>query len=206
MDMLLIQLIVMGITGAIAAAIANSKGRNAFGWFFAGFFIGLIGIIIVAVLPNLNEQRHKDARIERENRRLREQLRQERIKGETFRQHTSARLDTHDQHLGLDTRSGHAQLEAGTQAHASLENLARASTATSPGSEWAEDPDQDLRQTANTEWYYDAGGQMKGPVPEMDIFQLIRTGRLDASTLVWAGHLSDWTPLGQVEPFRISVQ
>jgi type II secretory pathway pseudopilin PulG len=104
MEMLVFQLVMMIIFGAIASAIASSKGRTPIGWFFGGFFIGLIGIIIVAVLPNLKEQKYKEEAIERENRRLREQLMQEQIKTEAFRQHAAARLDAHDVHLGVDTR------------------------------------------------------------------------------------------------------
>src|SRR5436190_8935887 len=102
---LLIGLIVRAICGAIAAAIASSKGRSAVGWFFGGFFLVILGIIIVACLSNLNEKRRKEQAQERENRRLREQLVQEQIKNEAFRQHAAARLDQHDVHLGVDTRA-----------------------------------------------------------------------------------------------------
>jgi hypothetical protein len=104
-ELLVIRLIVMVVFGAIAAAIASSKGRSVVGWFFGGFFLTLIGVIIVSVLPNLKEQRSKEEAIERENRRLREQLVQEQIKTEAFRRHASARLDAHDSHIGVDTRS-----------------------------------------------------------------------------------------------------
>src|SRR5262245_41415653 len=97
-------LVILICCGTITAAIAHSKGRTAIGWFFAGFFIHIIGIIIVVALPNLKEQRFKEEAMERENRRLREQLMQEQIKSEAFRQHAAARLDAHDGHLGLDTR------------------------------------------------------------------------------------------------------
>jgi GYF domain 2 len=102
---LIIQLIIMVVFASIASAIASSKGRSTVGWFFGGFFLGIFGIIIVAVLPNLKEQRAKEEAIERENRRLREQLVQEQIKTEAFRRHASARLDVHDNHMGIDTRS-----------------------------------------------------------------------------------------------------
>ena len=105
MEGLIIQLVLMVVFGCIASAIANSKGRSTVGWFFGGFFLGLIGIIIVAVLPNLKEQKFKEEAVERENRRLREQLMQEQIKTEAFRRHAAARMDVHDTHLGIDTRS-----------------------------------------------------------------------------------------------------
>src|SRR5215475_4178859 len=95
----------MSVFGAIASAVASSKGRSTVGWFFGGFFLTWIGVVIVAVLPNLKEQKFKEEAIERENRRLREQLLQEQIKTEAFRRHASARLDAHDSHIGVDTRS-----------------------------------------------------------------------------------------------------
>ena len=118
MEILLIQLIVMSVFGAIAAAIANSKGRSAVGWFFGGFFLSWIGVVIVAVLPNLTEQRRKEQATERENRRLREQLVQEQMKTEAFRQHASARLDAHDNHMGIDTRGASAALSGPDAAQA----------------------------------------------------------------------------------------
>ena len=108
MEGLYIWLVVRAICGLIAVAIASSKGRSQVGWFFGGFFLTIIGIIIVAVLPNLTEKKRREEEIALENRRLREQLIQEQIKTEAFRRHASARLDAHDEHLGMDTRSATA--------------------------------------------------------------------------------------------------
>lgn len=101
---LLISLLIRVVLGAIGAAIAYNKNRSAVGWFFGGFFLGLIGIIIVAVLKDPTEDERFREEAERENRRLREQLQQEKIKNETFRQHTFNRLDAHDAKLGMDTK------------------------------------------------------------------------------------------------------
>jgi hypothetical protein len=109
-EALVAQLVVLIVFGCIASAIASSKGRSTVGWFFAGFFLHLIGIVIVAVLPNLKEQKFKEEAMERENRRLREQLMQEQIKTEAFRRHASARLDAHDSQLGIDTRAAASAL------------------------------------------------------------------------------------------------
>ena len=105
MDGLAIQLIIMVIFGIITAAVASSKGRTPVGWFFCGFFISWIGLIIICCMSNIKEQQAYRDRQSRENRRLRESLRQERLKGESFRQHTATRLDAHDNQLGVDTRS-----------------------------------------------------------------------------------------------------
>ena len=67
-------ILVRCVTGGIAA-IASSKGRSVGGWFAGGFLLDIIGIVIVAVLPNLKQQAQLRNRRSRENRRLREQLR-----------------------------------------------------------------------------------------------------------------------------------
>lgn len=179
---ILIIVVVRVITGAIAAAIANAKGRSSIGWFFGGFFLDIIGIIVVAVLPNLKVQREKEAYAERENRRLREQLRQERIKAESFRQHTQARLDTHDNHLGIDTRRSGYQLAGPESAHAGL----------------LEGGGVD----GNLQWYYEQAGQAIGPTTADDIRQQLAAGTLTRGTLVWNETLGDWTAAGSVPDFQ----
>ena len=39
------------IFGTICAVIASGKNRSAIGWFFIGFLLPLIGLIMVLVLP-----------------------------------------------------------------------------------------------------------------------------------------------------------
>ena len=103
--------IILLIFGIICAAIANSKGRSVIAWFFIGFFFGIFGLIILLVVGNLKDARQKEMEMKTEQRRLREQLRQERIKNDQFRKHTQVRLDTHDNALGLETRSIQALLD-----------------------------------------------------------------------------------------------
>ena len=64
---LVIQLVVWVICGGICSAIASSKGRTPVGWFFGGL-LGIIGIIIIAVLPkHCIGGRHAKIPIERYN-------------------------------------------------------------------------------------------------------------------------------------------
>lgn len=190
MEWLIIGLLVGIVTGIICAAIASNKGRNAVGWFFIGFgpgfLFGLCGfwipILIVATLPNLEEQRERDSYIDRENRRLREQLRQERMKSEAFRQHTSARLDMHDDHLGLDTRTVDTAHQLTDQQ-------------TTP---MLEQQDTEPRQ-----WYYEHNGEAVGPVSLSNLERMFQEGRLNGATLVWAEHLGDWTAAERVPDILI---
>ncbi|MCP4180114.1 MAG: hypothetical protein GY756_20310 [bacterium] len=99
-------LILSLICGIIASVVAYNKHRSAIGWFFGGFFLGIIGIVIVSVLKDpIEEQRLKDE-ADQENRRLREQLNQEKVKNEVFREHTYKRLDAHDSHLENKKKNG----------------------------------------------------------------------------------------------------
>lgn len=101
---LILQLAIGAIMGTIASVIAVKKNRSGVGWFFGGFFLGIIGIVIVALLKDPDEESKYKAYVENENRRLKEQLYQEKLKNETFRQHAMERLDKHDEQLGIDTK------------------------------------------------------------------------------------------------------
>ena len=173
------------IFAAITGVVAHNKGRNVLGWTLLGL-LGWIPLVIVACLPNLTEQAARDAHVAEENRRLREQLRQERIKSESFRQHASARLDAHDQHLGLDTRAAGPELGAGSQP-AQL-------GAGQPFPADAADPPR---------WYYGLRGQTIGPVRSSEIMALIRSLIITRDTLVWCEDLADWKPAGEVAHFAV---
>jgi type II secretory pathway pseudopilin PulG len=225
-DILLIRLVVMVICGVIAAAIASSKDRSVVGWFFGGFFLALIGIIIVAVLPNLKEQRSKEVSLERENRRLREQISQEQVKGEAFRRHASERLDTHDVHLGLDTRATNPLLAGRADSLAlEFENwqpldkpLAETlgidhsaavppAPAVPPATAKPAAPNTPQSPVARPaasgrQWFIVDNGERRGPVSEEQLVGLIQSKQVTAQTLVWTEQLRDWKMAGQIVNLR----
>lgn len=43
------------LLGGFSAYIATKKNRSPIGWFFAGMFFGIIGLIFLAILPKLPE-------------------------------------------------------------------------------------------------------------------------------------------------------
>ena len=180
-------LVVYLIFAAITGVVAHNKGRNVLGWTLLGL-LGWIPLVIVCCLPNLKEQESRDAHIAEENRRLREQLRQERIKAESFRQHAVARLDAHDDHLGLDTRSINPALGAGASAAGQL-GMGNAAPA---GALY------DLPR-----WYYGHRGQTMGPIKASDMTNLIRQFIITRDTLVWSEDLVEWQPAGQVAAFAM---
>ena len=191
-------LMMMVIIGAVTGVVAHFKGRNVLGWTALGFLCGIgvfllivpgfVPLIVVACLPNTKEQAAKDAYIAEENRRLREQLRQERIKSESFRQHASARLDAHDQHLGLDTRTTGPALGAGAQVAGQL-----GMGGDGMGGEGGDMP----------RWYYGYRGQTLGPVKASDIIHLIQQSVVTRETLVWSEDLVQWQAAGQVGAFAM---
>ncbi len=178
MEVLLIRLVIATVFGAICAAIANGKGRSVIGWFIGGFFLNLIAVIIVAVLPNLRERDAYRSSVARTNRRLREQLRQERIKGETFRKYANRRLDHHDSALALDTRADGEPRRQLAHHHAP--------------------PLPKPRRT----WSYEQDGSALGPVEQGELERLFRNGSLTRATLVWSEGMADWQPAGRVPALR----
>lgn len=46
-----ILLVVWVLCGIASAVIANAKNRSAFGWFILGLLLGVLGLLIIAVLP-----------------------------------------------------------------------------------------------------------------------------------------------------------
>jgi len=178
------------VCGCIAAAIANSKGRSTVGWFFGGFFLGLIGIVIIAVISNRKEEAARHAYLENERRRLREQLHQERIKSDAFRQYSVNRLDAHDQALGIDTRPP-TLLEGGQPPSPGLLD--------GPGGDFF---NQFQSPPEPAIWYYERGGNAVGPVPEKDIRALLAARTLTPESLVWTEGFADWQPLGKTPPFN----
>ena len=172
------------IAGAVSAAIASSKGRNPVGWFFFGFLFGLIAVIVAAVVGNLKEQERHRAHSMAERRRLREQLRQEKMKGEAFRRHAAGRLDSHDEALGLDTRGGPAL--AGGAARQPLQ----------PGTAQPPPVSQGDRQ-----WHYHRGDESVGPVSQSTLHRLLTSGELDPSVLVWTEGQDEWLPASRFRVF-----
>ncbi len=207
-----LKMLIAVICGGIAAMIASHKGRNAAGWFFGGFFLQLIGIIIVAVLPNLNDKKAERERLERENRLLRERLHQEQVKSEAFRQHATKRLDLHDESLGIDTREAAPPLPTPEDELLALPGVATAEagqngeTAGASSGEVKRGLMAQVLQPGRS-WHYEANGGTIGPIPEEELIHKFQAGELDASTLVWSYDLDDWKAADQVpalKPFVMS--
>ena len=172
---LLIQLILMLIFGGITASVAYSKGRNAVGWFFVGFLAGCIGLIVALCMSDLKEEAAKWERNREEQRRLREQLRQERLKSAGFQQHVHQRLDVHDKALNMDTR----QLE-GAPPPAMLSEGTPPSTDELPA------------------WYYVLDNERIGPVTLGNLRNLLAEGRITKNTLIWNGSFDNWKAISQL--------
>jgi hypothetical protein len=193
-------LIFLLILGAITAAIAATKGRSIVGWFFVGFLLGLIGLIIVLCMSNLEEERARQARMDTEQRRLRERLRQEQLKNEAFRQHAARRLDVHDRQLGVDTRPpGPSALAGGGNHGTALPSPQR--TAVMPPDEDAF-AQEDGESTNASHWYYEINGQTYGPEARRRIVELLQAGEISRHTLLCAEGDQTWQPLHLFPAFR----
>ena len=185
----IIQIIVRLIFAGACAAIANSKGRNAVGWFFLGLLFTCIPLIIILCLSNLKEEAAKWSANEIEQRRLREQLRQEQMKNEALRQHTIARLDAHDEELGVDTRQAAPALTMGGQPQP-----LKLITGANPAGDGTPPPGLPADN-----WYTAEGGEQEGPFTFALLFARARQGTLPPETLVWAEGMPEWIPARDVQ-------
>ena len=183
----------MNAFGAVCASIASSKGRHTTGWFFVGFFFDCIGIIIIACLSNLKEEQAKYRRMRDEQRRLREQLKQERMKSETFQHHVRTRLDRHDEELGVDTR----QLGSAEEERLRLEAGADQSGQEAPDSagDGAAGP---ADAPANQEWFVKFGTRVSRPLSFARLKQLYQLGNIDDDTLARSGEWDEWRALRDI--------
>lgn len=138
---------------------------------------------------NFEEQAKRDAN-QVEQRRLREQLRQEQLKVEALRQNTTARLDRHDQALGIDTK------EEGTPTSLPPPRPADQSPrlTVSPPPVTPRAPEGFPEQ----EWYFAEEGSQLGPFPWQEIYQEARSGRIKAETMVWVSGLPEWKPAREI--------
>ena len=160
--------------------IASHKGRNAVGWFFGGLFLDVIGIIIVAVIANLKEQRARYQGALSERRRLREQLNIEKMRNQQFRGQAGQRLDMHDRAIGVDTRPSDAPMPE------------PASPILVPS---AEPPP--IKKSP--EWYYATdGGERVGPLQFVEFASHYRAGRFGPTSFVWSFGWPDWRELREV--------
>jgi hypothetical protein len=54
-------------------------------------------------------------------------------------------------------------------------------------------------------WWYEREGQQAGPVPQAEILELVRSGRLDPGARVWRDGLPSWTPLRLVPELASAI-
>lgn len=178
----LVALIIRTTFGLISMTVAGSKGRSKFGWFVGGFLLGLIGLIIVLCLGDVEKKKEFRDGVRNENKRLREKLRKEKMKNEKFREHTRKRLDKHDEELQLDTRDvGDASLES-PEANKEIPS-----------------GPNDISQPEDN-WYYKLDDRVVGPINRKELENLIQSGQLSGNTEVRYEGWDEWSPAVSV-PF-----
>lgn len=151
----------------ICALIAPGRGRSALAWFFLGLLFNCIALVILLLLPDLKAEDDAAHGTNTELRRLREQLKKERMVADERHGEHGTRLDAHDRALGIDT-------------------------APPPLPPPSTEP---LPAPADTEWFVGHDGDRFGPLTVEQIRQLRAESRLDDSTLVWRQGMAEWVPI-----------
>ncbi|MBI5361293.1 MAG: DUF4339 domain-containing protein [Planctomycetes bacterium] len=176
-----IQFGIGAVFGTVTAILAHSRGRNTVGWFFIGFLTGCIGLIILLCISDLKEEKAKWQAAEQRQRRLSEQLRQEKLKTQTFREHVVNRLDVHDKALNMDTKQLGGDEQQNLLLNASKSN-------------------EELM------WYYICREKQVGPVSFTDLQIAYRGAIIDANSLIWNETFTDWLVLSKVPGLKEQLQ
>ncbi len=177
-EMILIQVVIRVIFGAVCALIASNRGRSAVAWFLIGALIACLGLIILLVIPDLKLQEERERLIALEHRRLREQIRKNRMVSDQRHAEVGRRLGAHDRVLQLDTGE-----EAGDDLPVSL-----------PPPLPANRPPDHRR----SQWRYADGDRSSEPVDFARLQDLWRTAALTPDSLVWTEGLPEWWAIREV--------
>ena len=167
-----VQLLILFIVGLIVALIANHRGRDPYGWFLFGVFFSFLALVLVVVLPDLKKQQEREQRLMDENRRLREQLRKDRMMADSRHLEVRRRLEAHDSALAMDT---------GTAASAALPHRAS-----------EESPGPEIPDPRSTQWWYVQEEMRKGPFGFERLRTLWEEGEIGLPTRVWTKGMPDW--------------
>ena len=122
------------------------------------------------------------------------------MKGETFREHTMARLDAHDGELGVDTKAAGRQLGEGSAGPAGYLESGGGTASNPYGVTQGQSSEQAYGGMAGSSgtsadarmWHYEYEGNSVGPISERQLLEMIRAGQIVGSTLLWTEDLGDW--------------
>ena len=176
-----VPLIFNGLIGVVCALIAHSRGRSAIGWGLLGLIFSCFAMVVLLVIPDLEQERSRYQNLARENQRLRELVRKDRQVADARHGELTRRLQTHDRALGLDTARRDSLLADVSPVRGQL-------TPPSP--------------FATVDWYYVLDGEAKGPVRFADLRALGGAGVIHDRTLLWHDGLIEWTLLPEIPGLR----
>ena len=173
--MIWLELLLILFGGVIVAVIAHHRGRNVYGWFFLGVFFFCLAFILILVLPDLREQNQREQRLLDENRRLKEQVRKDRMIADQRDLQVRRRLDAHDNALSMDTSNAVSNVQ--------------------PRELAAEQPRPEPLDPGACQWWYFEEEMRHGPRSLTQLRTLWQQGVIHRSTRVWTMGMPDWATI-----------
>lgn len=170
-----LELLLILFGGVIIAIIAHHRGRNVYGWFFLGVFFFCLAFILILVLPDLREQNQREQRLLDENRRLKEQVRKDRMIADQRDLQVRRRLDAHDNALSMDTSNAVSNVQ--------------------PRELAAEQPRPEPLDPGACQWWYFEEEMRHGPRSLNQLRTLWQQGVIHRSTRVWTMGMPDWATI-----------
>ena len=56
------------------------------------------------------------------------------------------------------------------------------------------------------QWHYETDGETHGPIDESQLMNMVRSGAIQANTLLWTEELGDWKPAESIKALREHLQ
>jgi GYF domain 2 len=162
------------LLACLIAWLASTKGRNPVGWFLLGAFFNVFALVLVLLLPDLQQEGQQVRRTKQGHERLREEFKNHRQRTELELAEAHVRLDAHDRLAQVNTRIAPLQ-----QAEVGQRTLSAG-------------PTPPLPAAAQPRWYYEYQGLAQGPESDSALKLRFLRGELLPATLVWRDGLADW--------------
>lgn len=207
-ESIVLQLVLQAVFGIICAVVASGRARSGVGWFFIGAFFGCLGLIVLLVIPDLRIEQERRSRMLSQNRRIREQVRKDRVVADARSVDHDRRLQAHDRALGVDTAPPRPEFLASDQSQPPWQVAGPSAASTDPTSQPLPDlaetgspPPAAAESSADHEaraWYFADHEGRQGPVSLPILRTLWEQGTVTQETYVWADGMADWAPVARV--------
>jgi len=198
---LVVALAIRLVFGVLCAVVASGRGRSGGAWFFLGFFLGWVGLIVLLVIPDLRLEQERRSKLLTQTRRLREQVRKDRMVADARSGEQARRLQAHDRALGIDTAPPRPEFLEGAPSQPQWQVAGPSAAPADSTAQPSSGPTPETSSPSDHEdraWYFADHQGRQGPVSLTILRTLWAQGVVTGQTYVWAEGMGGWASIAQV--------